>query len=225
MSHWWVADLWKVSPVLLASWVLWTIGSICLHELSHGWAAIREGDRTPIWSGHMTWNPMVHMGTNALLMFALFGFTWGLMPVSPSNFRSRYGQAYVSFAGPAMNLSLAIACVVLWATWDRWAPNFFAANVVHNGDLFFRCGTAVNFMGFLFNLIPIPPLDGSWILGDFYPRYWSFFGSEKGQFVGFIAFGLLFFTGGTMVWGLAFKLSYAALHVASMVLGGSATTP
>ena len=58
---WWVAELLRDSPMLLASWVVWVIGSIVLHELAHGWAAIRQGDDTPRALGHMTWNPIVHM--------------------------------------------------------------------------------------------------------------------------------------------------------------------
>ena len=48
MHGWWVLDAWNASPVLLAAWVFWIIFAICLHELGHGWAAIWQGDRTPI---------------------------------------------------------------------------------------------------------------------------------------------------------------------------------
>ncbi|HBS28903.1 MAG TPA: site-2 protease family protein, partial [Phycisphaerales bacterium] len=54
---WWIAALLQSNPALLVSWVVWVIGSIVLHELAHGWAAIAQGDRTPIETGHMTWNP------------------------------------------------------------------------------------------------------------------------------------------------------------------------
>ena len=66
--------------------------SIVLHELAHGWAAIWQGDDTPKQAGHMTPDPMVHMGGMSLLMLALVGMAFGAMPVNPRNFRSRYGD-------------------------------------------------------------------------------------------------------------------------------------
>ena len=73
--HWWVSDYYQHDPMLLVSWIFWVVASIALHELAHGYVAIRCGDDTPYHSGHMTWNPLVHMGQTALIMFALFGFT------------------------------------------------------------------------------------------------------------------------------------------------------
>jgi Zn-dependent protease len=115
-----VSDLYQENPVALASWVFWVIASIVLHELGHGIAAIRSGDRTPIDTGHMTWNPLVHMGPISLLCFAILGFCWGAMPVDPSRFRGRYDEAKVAAAGPCMNFGLAITCAVLYAVWHIW---------------------------------------------------------------------------------------------------------
>ncbi|VAX40844.1 hypothetical protein MNBD_PLANCTO03-1356, partial [hydrothermal vent metagenome] len=84
---WWVEVYWQQDKVLLVSWVFWLFVSIVLHELAHGFAAIRCGDRTPIELGHMTPNPLVHMGPASLIAFALFGLAWGSMPVNPSRFR------------------------------------------------------------------------------------------------------------------------------------------
>ena len=72
--------------------VVTVIISIVLHELAHGWAAIWQGDDTPRQMGHMTADPMVHMGGFSLLMLALVGIAFGAMPVNPRNFRSRYGS-------------------------------------------------------------------------------------------------------------------------------------
>ena len=68
---WWVKDAYEISPIFLYSWIFWVIFSIVCHELAHGWAAIRVGDDTPIHTGHMTWNPVVHMGTTSLIMLGL----------------------------------------------------------------------------------------------------------------------------------------------------------
>ena len=104
--QWWmhaVYDSGGLAAVL--GWVFWVIFSICLHELAHGWAAIWQGDRTPRETGHMTMNPMVHMGGASLIVFALVGIAWGLMPTDPSRYRwGRRGRIAVAAAGPLMNL-------------------------------------------------------------------------------------------------------------------------
>ena len=97
--------------------VVTVIISIVLHELAHGWAAIWQGDDTPRIAGHMTPDPMVHMGGMSLLMLALVGMAFGAMPVNPRNFRSRYGDALVSAAGPAMNFLLAMVAQIILGVW------------------------------------------------------------------------------------------------------------
>src|SRR5262245_39838763 len=112
-THWWVADAWNAGPIHLLAWVFWVIFSIVLHELAHGWTAIRCGDRTPIETGHMTWNPVVHMGQASLVMFALVGIAWGAMPINPANFRGRYDNARVALAGPSMNVLLFVIALLV----------------------------------------------------------------------------------------------------------------
>lgn len=185
--EWWVAEAWNQSPVVLGSHVFWVIFSICLHELGHGWAAIRQGDDTPIHTGHMTWNPMVHMGPWSLICFALIGFTWGAMPVNPSRFRSRYGEAIVAFAGPLMNLGLIVAAAFILVVWQRFGPTMVAEHVFDNVETFLWMGASLNGVLFLFNLIPVPPLDGSRILADFWPSYNNLWATEAARVTGFIA--------------------------------------
>lgn len=188
---WWVADLMRDDPVRLLSWVVWVIGSIVLHELAHGWAAIRQGDNTPIETGHMTWNPLVHMGGMSLIVFALVGIAWGLMPVNPSRFRDRYGDAYVAFAGPAMNLGLAVICIVLAALWGGYAqsvPNPLWANVI----VFLQTGAFLNLVLAFFNLLPVPPLDGSRILADFSYPYRELISQPQAPLIGLVIMVLLF---------------------------------
>ena len=70
--QWWVHSAYESGGiVLLFSWAFWVIFSIVLHELSHGWAAIANGDNTPRELGHMTMNPVVHMGWMSLVFFAI----------------------------------------------------------------------------------------------------------------------------------------------------------
>ncbi len=150
--------------------VLTVIISIVLHELAHGWAALWQGDDTPKQMGHMTADPLVHMGGMYLLMLALVGMAFGAMPVNPRNFRSRYGDALVSVAGPAMNFFLAFVAlniVVIWFKTSGISPDDTSRNLA----LFLRIFASVNIALGIFNLIPVPPLDGSTILGNFVPAY------------------------------------------------------
>lgn len=216
-GNWWVTDAWNQSPVFLASWVLWVIVSICLHELGHGIAAIRVGDDTPVRTGHMTFNPMVHMGQTALICFAIFGFTWGLMPVDPSRFRGRYAEAFVAAAGPFVNVILAIVCIVGAALWMRFggsAPSHIDQNIRY----FLWVGAMINVMGVIFNLIPVPPLDGSRILANFVPSYERmFYHSRHGSTIGLIAFVALFMFGGRL-WDVATGISGSAIRALVSVL-------
>ena len=167
--QWWAHEAFEQGGVvLLFSWVFWVIGSIVLHELAHGWAAIANGDGTPRETGHMTLNPIVHMGWMSLAMFAILGLAWGLMPTNPDRYRhERRGRVLVAAAGPAMNVLLAVLALTGAGAW-AWAVNTGrvspAPHTAHNVDLFLRLGGFLNLMLAAFNLLPVPPLDGSRIL-------------------------------------------------------------
>ena len=138
------------------------IFSICLHELAHGVVALSQGDNTPSRSGHITLNPLVHMGAESLVFLCLFGIAWGAMPVNPSKFRSRqWGDFLVSAAGPFLNLILGFICVI--------ALKFSIYYQFLSRDFFFMAAI-VNFNLFLFNCLPIPPLDGFYIFSKFFPE-------------------------------------------------------
>jgi len=224
--NWWVSNYWDINPVLLGSWVIWVIGSIILHELGHGVAAIRCGDTTPIDTGHMTWNPLVHMGATSLICFALFGFTWGLMPVNPSRFRGRYAEALVAAAGPAVNLGLAAICIFGDAMWLRFGPQTgLALHVIGNVHTFLWTGAMINVMGVLFNLLPVPPLDGSRILADFVPAYARAMQTEKGAIAGLLVVALIFAGGAGYVWDLTFKVATVSIATLNGALGGQWMNP
>ena len=150
--------------------VVTVIISIVLHELAHGWAAIWQGDDTPRLQGHMTADPMVHMGGFSLLMLALVGMAFGAMPVNPGNFRSRYGDALVSAAGPAMNFLLALLALTALAVWVK-SSGTALEGPAKNGQYFLQIFGTTNIALGIFNLLPVPPLDGSTVLGNFVPAY------------------------------------------------------
>jgi Zn-dependent protease len=204
---WWAANLWQISPVLLVSWVFWVIFSITLHELAHGWTAIRHGDDTPVRTGHMSVNPLVHMGPISLIAFALVGIAWGAMPVDPSRLKGRHADAMVAGAGPVMNLGLALICVVLGACVVELLPRAGAGDdAVSRLWQFFSAGGVLNILLAIFNMVPIPPLDGSRVLASFSRRYVEFAGSSLGQGVMFIGFAILFFTMSRVLFPMAFAV-------------------
>ena len=186
MQGWWMYNWYQTDPVFLYSWVLWVVVSICLHELGHGIVAIRCGDDTPRHTGHMTLNPFVHIPPIAWILFLISGITWGLMPVNPSRFRRTIDEAYVSFAGPAVNLILAVLCIVLGASWLSTAKPLVSVLTFHNLAVLLHVGARVNIVLFIFNLLPVPPLDGSRILATFFRGFRDLISSPSAPMIGLI---------------------------------------
>ena len=210
-QSWWLADLWSSSPVFAISWIFWVIFSICCHELGHGYAAIHKGDDTPIVSGHMTWNPIVHMGMFSLIMLLVAGISWGAMPVNPNRLRGRHADAYVAAAGPAVNLGLFAICAVLSIIW-LVIPRFVGDEPWNNIRIFLYCGCALNIVLMLLNLIPVPPLDGSRIVASYANAYREFVYSENGAVVSLIGFVLLFSVFGKYVSRVGFGVADLVVH-------------
>lgn len=217
---WWVATLLRDDPALLASWIVWVIGSIVLHELAHGWAAMWQGDDTPRASGHMTWNPLVHMGGMSLLVFALVGIAWGMMPVNPSRFRGRYGEVWVALAGPAMNLVLAAGAIVLGSIWSGYFQGV-PDPLWRNFMVFFIAGAFLNVALAVFNLLPVPPLDGSRILAGFSDSYRRLISHPQAIVISLILFLLVFARGGSFVFQIGRGVSDAGFVGVSNILPGA----
>ena len=196
MTGWWIADLWQEGErVLLMGWIVWVIGSIVLHELVHGIAALWEGDSTPRDTGHMTLNPIVHMGWMSIVLFLIFGIAWGLMPVNPSRFRhGRLGWSIVAAAGPLVNLVLAILCIVASALVFRFGPQ--SEPLASNLEIFLRSGAWLNLYLMCFNLLPMPPLDGAAILSGLSEGAWRFYSRPGVQQFGLLILFVLVFSSG-----------------------------
>ncbi|HZT95705.1 MAG TPA: site-2 protease family protein [Chloroflexota bacterium] len=143
--------------------------SIDLHELAHGFAAHWLGDDTPARSGQLSLNPFVHMdqvGVVVLLVssFLGYGLAWGRTFVQPNNlkFGPQRGGAIVAAAGPLTNLAIAVALAIALRVVES-----SGCNVSFNVVSFMALALYVNIMLFVFNLIPLPPLDGFTILSGF----------------------------------------------------------
>ena len=170
--------------------VLTVVVSIVLHELAHGWMAMKLGDPTPRLEGRMTGNPLVHMGPWSLLALALAGIAWGSMPIDSSRMRGRHAETKVALAGPAMNLLLAFACLTALGLWMRFGSIPEAdSGVASNAYQLLKIAGITNLVLMCFNLMPIPPLDGSHVAADFSTGYRRFVSDPANQgalMIGFI---------------------------------------
>ena len=206
---WWISDLMQDptinGKVWVVSWIVWVITSICLHELSHGWAAIKLGDDTPIITGHMTWNPMVHMGMPSIILFVLLGIAWGMMPINPSKLRGRYAESIVAIAGPLMNVLIAFVALIGLIIWGPLCQGQISSGITiadplaTNMQSFLAVGAMLNILLFVFNMLPLPPLDGSRILMNLSPGYTRFVISDTGRWIMLGGFVLLFFIFGAFI--------------------------
>jgi len=150
-------------PILFCRYIVIVIISITIHELAHGFAAISQGDDTPEKTGHITLNPVVHMGVESIIFLCLVGMSWGQMPVNPYKFRhGRISDILVSAAGPLSNLALGIICTLLLGI-------FYNSQFVSAEFLFLAA--RINLVQCIFNLLPIPPLDGFHILSNIFPEF------------------------------------------------------
>lgn len=164
-----------MSPILLQHILMYLLAfliAVTLHEFGHAYVADRLGDETPRLQSRISINPLDHldlMGTIFFLVTSFLssgsGFGWGRpVLVAPSRFKNpRTGDALVSIAGPLMNLVLAMICAVIVRTGYFHLPN------ISPWHQFINIALSLNIVLFVFNLIPVPPLDGSHILADILP--------------------------------------------------------
>ena len=155
---------------------------ICLtfHELAHGWIAYRLGDPTAKLNGRLTLNPVAHVDWVGLFLMLVARVGWAKpVPVDMRNFRNpKRGMAVTALAGPLSNFVLAYLAVLICSGIFHFAPD----HVIFAYVILFFCYLAVLSVGLgLFNLIPLPPLDGSKILFSLLPDrvYWKILRYER----------------------------------------------
>ena len=189
-------QLLSVLPVL--------IFSIVVHEVAHAWVALKEGDDTAQSLGRITLNPASHLDPvgSFLVPLVLFFMPGGLIfgwakpvPIDPRKFRDfRGGDIRVSLAGIVSNLIL----VVVFTLWVVVFIKLQSALPVGESTFGFlirtaRFGVFINLILAIFNLVPIPPLDGSHVVYHFLPRAWRASYQQAGRYGILVLIGLAYF--------------------------------
>lgn len=171
-------------PPIAIAFLLGLVIGITVHEAAHATSAYWLGDDTAYRDGRVTLNPASHLDVLGSLMLLMAGFGWGKpTPVMPSKLRGGiFGPVAVALAGPASNLLVVAVCGILFLI-PAFQGGYLAIVVVMTAF--------TNALLFVFNLIPIPPLDGSKILFPFLPRVLNGFVDFMNQYGPMILFGLI----------------------------------
>ena len=173
-----------------------------IHEYAHGWAAVKLGDNTPRYQGRLTLNPLAHIDYLGAACIFLFRFGWAKpVQINQRNFRNpKRDMALTALAGPVSNLILATISLIFYnlvyvLTYNSPTLNSLS-NIALYITMFFFYIAQINVYLAVFNLIPIPPLDGSRLLSALLPYkyYYALMRYERYIFWGLLAliwFGVL----------------------------------
>jgi len=195
-----------LNPARLAAVAAIILVAFPVHEFAHAATAVALGDDTPRWQGRYTLNPKVHIDPIGALLVLLVGFGWA-KPVqwNPSNIRMdpKVGSILVALAGPLSNLLLAFLTAMVIGLDPFAAPMFtsFLLNFL-----------SINVLLFVFNLIPVPPLDGSHILFALLPGN-SFRWRRQMQQYSMLILLAVIFLGGPIIRTISDGISYLLLTI------------
>ncbi len=168
------------NPVMVIIYLLAIGLAIGTHEAAHAWSADKLGDNTAKLLGRTTINPLAHLDPVGTILFVLAGFGWGKpVPVDEHKLHNRKNIILVALAGPASNLLTAVVLALIY----RLAPLGTVQSVL---SVFI----VINLSLMIFNLIPIPPLDGSKILRLFIPAE-TYYAVEQYGFILILAIFIL----------------------------------
>ena len=178
--------------------------AITFHEYAHGFVAYKLGDNTAKAEGRLSLNPLAHLDPVGTLLLLFAGFGWGKpVHVNPSNYTRKIsmekGEALVSIAGPLTNIILAfVFAIIYFAIYKFATASFLSSTVGYVILLLLSAAISINVGLGIFNLIPLPPLDGSKIIMPFLPynaKQWL----KSNEQIFYIIFVVLWITGLTGV--------------------------
>ena len=177
-------SLFQSNASAAVAFLLGLVIGITVHEASHATSAYLLGDDTAYRDGRVTLNPISHLDLLGSMMLLLAGFGWGRpTPVVPSKLRGGvFGPVAVALAGPVSNLLIVAVCAVLYLL-----PPFQGGYL----QIIALMMAFTNALLFVFNLIPIPPLDGSKVIFPFLPRALDGFVDFMNQYGPMILLGLI----------------------------------
>jgi Zn-dependent protease len=179
-------SLFQSNPSAAVAFLLGLVIGITVHEAAHAASAYLLGDDTAYRDGRVTLNPASHLDVLGSLMLLMAGFGWGRpTPVMPSKLRGGvFGPVAVALAGPVSNLLIVAVCAGLFLVSVFRDPSSFLFILV-------AMVAFTNALLFVFNLIPIPPLDGAKVIFPFLPRALDGFVDFMNQYGPFILLGLI----------------------------------
>ncbi|MCX6983808.1 MAG: site-2 protease family protein [Lentisphaerae bacterium] len=205
-------------PNTYLMWVTLVVFSICCHEYFHARVALWQGDSTAADQGHLTLNPMKQMGLFAIIMLMVIGISWGQVPVNPSRMKHKHSDALVSFAGPFMNLMIFLIFATGSAVVFKFNPH-----VGYNGTgpesgamMLLSLGAALNIVLFIFNMLPIPILDGFNVFSFLFPGIHKVNPELKNGIT--VVLFILVFMYFDIIWKLGFLITNNTVHIIGVVL-------
>jgi Zn-dependent protease len=198
-----------INPGKIIIWFVIFLLSLTVHECAHAFAAEKSGDPTGRYLGRITLNPIPHIDILGTVIFPLIAFTSGAMmfgwakpvPFNPSNLRDRrWGEIFIALAGPFSNILLVILFMIVSKVMLADPRMLMYALYYEDADPFamvLATGIQLNVVLAVFNLIPIPPLDGHHVLRNLLPDSLAEAYAQIPDMVGFALLLLLIYVGVT----------------------------
>lgn len=192
--------------------VLFVVLSVTIHEYMHAFTALKMGDPTAADNGHLTMNPFKQMGLISLIMLCFIGIAWGQVPVNPMNLNSKKKRILVALSGVLANLGLAViftflALLVMVHTENQ---EYAVSMLIY--------GATINVVLLIFNLMPVPGLDGFNVVREFI-RINSRQAAERANTIFFVMMLLLLFFGIDYIIKLASRIVGAMFYLFAKLLG------